>query len=39
MGEDPRDSSETAEVDQNWSVLAGMGQWWSEVGAGVEQGR
>ena len=31
--------SETAEVDQCWSVVAGMGQWWSEVGAGVEQGR
>jgi hypothetical protein len=30
---------ETAEVDQCWSVVAGMGQWWSEVGAGVEQGR
>jgi hypothetical protein len=30
---------ETAEVDQYWSVVAGMGQWWSEVGGGVEQGR
>jgi hypothetical protein len=29
---------ETAEVDQCWSVVAGMGQWWSEVGARVEQG-
>jgi hypothetical protein len=26
-------------IDQCWSVVAGMGQWWSEVGAGVEQGR
>ena len=32
MGEDRRDY-ETAEVDQCWSVVAGMGQWWSEVGA------
>ena len=38
VGEDRRDY-ETAEVDQCWSVVAGMGQWWSEVGAGVEQGR
>jgi hypothetical protein len=37
MGEDRRDS-ETAEVDQCWSVVAGMGQWWSEVGARIEQG-
>jgi hypothetical protein len=37
VGEDRRDS-EMAEVDQCWSVVAGMGQWWSEVGAGVEQG-
>ena len=37
-GEDQRDF-ETAEVDQYWSVVAGMGQWWSEVGGGVEQGR
>jgi hypothetical protein len=36
-GEDQRDF-ETAEVDQYWSVVACMGQWWSEVGAGVEQG-
>jgi hypothetical protein len=38
VGEDRRDS-ETAEVDQCWSVVAGMGQWWSKVGAGVEQDR
>ena len=38
VGEDRRDS-ETAEVDQCSLVVAGMGQWWSEVGAGVEQGR
>jgi hypothetical protein len=31
--------SETADVDQCWSVVAGMGQWWSKVGAGVEPGR
>jgi hypothetical protein len=37
VGEDRRDS-ETAEVDQCWSVAAGMGQWWLEVGVGVEQG-
>jgi hypothetical protein len=30
--------SETAEVDQCWSVVADVGEWWSEVGAGVEQG-
>ena len=35
MSEDRRDS-ETAEVDQCWSVVVGMGQWWSEVGAGVK---
>ena len=28
--------SKTAETDQCWSVVAGMGQWWSKVGAGVE---
>jgi hypothetical protein len=37
VGEERRDS-ETAEVDQCWLVVASMGQWWSEVGAGVEQG-
>ena len=37
MGEDRRDY-EMAEVDQCWSVVAGVGQWWYEVGAGVEQG-
>jgi hypothetical protein len=37
VGEDRRDS-ETAVVDQCWAVVAGMGQWWSEVDAGVEQG-
>jgi hypothetical protein len=38
VGEDRRDYG-TNEVDQCWSVVAGMGHWWSEVGAGVEQGR
>ena len=38
VGEDRRDS-ETVEVDQCWSVVADMGQWWSEVGGEVEQGR
>jgi hypothetical protein len=39
VGKDRKDS-ETAEVDECWSVVAaGMGLWWSEVGAGVEQGR
>ena len=38
MGEDRKDS-ETAEVEQCWSVVAGMRQWCSVVGAGVEQGR
>ena len=40
MSEDRRDC-ETAEVDHWTSVVVGMGQWWSEVGAGVwvEQGR
>ena len=32
VGEDRRDS-ETAEVDQCWSVVASMGQWCSAVGA------
>jgi hypothetical protein len=38
LGEAWRDSA-PAEVDQFWLVVAGMGQWWSEVDAGVEQGR
>jgi hypothetical protein len=29
VGEDRRDS-ETAQIDQCWLVVAGMGQWWSE---------
>jgi hypothetical protein len=32
---DDRRDSETAEVDQCWSVVAGMGQWCSAVGARV----
>ena len=32
IGEDRRDS-ETAEVDQCWSVMAGIGQWCSAMGA------
>jgi hypothetical protein len=36
---DDRRDSETAEVNQRRSVVAGMGQWWSTVGAGVEQAR
>jgi hypothetical protein len=38
VGEDRRDF-ETAEVDQCWSVVAGMGQLCSAVGVRVEQGR
>ena len=38
VGEDQRDS-ETAEVSRCWSVVAGVGQWCSAVGYGVEQGR
>ena len=38
LGEDGRDS-ETAEVDQCWSVVAGISKWCSAVGARVEKGR
>jgi hypothetical protein len=40
VGEDREEKdSETAEVDQCWSVVASMGQRCSVVGARVEQGR
>jgi hypothetical protein len=38
VGEDWRDY-ETDEVNQCGSVMAGMDQWWSAMGDGVEQGR
>jgi hypothetical protein len=38
VGEYRRDSG-TAEVDHCWSVVADVVQWWSVVGARVEQGR